>query len=224
VLKYGGGNHLKRYKVEQIRNLILLGHGGCGKTMLAEAMLYSAKAIERFGKVDDGTSTMDYDPEEVKRKITIGTSIAPLEYKDTKVNILDTPGFFDFVGEVNSTLRAADAAGIVVCAVSGVEVGTEKAWGYTEEQKKPRVVIVNKMDRENANFDGTVKALREKFGTSIIPVQIPIGAADTFQGIVDVLKNKAYVFEGGKMVEKPVPSDLTSKVEEYKTMLVESVA
>lgn len=215
---------MKRYKVEQIRNLILLGHGGCGKTMLAEAMLYSAKAIERFGKVDDGTSTMDHDPEEVKRKITIGTSIAPLEYKDTKVNILDTPGFFDFVGEVNGALRAADAAGIVVCSVSGVEVGTEKAWGYTEEQKKPRVIIVNKMDRENANFDGTVKALREKFGTSIIPVQIPIGAAEKFQGIVDVLQNKAYLFEGGKMVEKPVPSDLASKVEEYKGMLVESVA
>lgn len=215
---------MKRYKVEQIRNLILLGHGGCGKTMLAEAMLYSAKAIERFGKVDDGTSTMDYDPEEIKRKISIGTSIAPLEYKDTKVNIIDSPGFFDFVGEVKGALRAADTAGIVVCAVSGVEVGTEKAWGYTEEQKMPRVIIVNKMDRENANFDGAVKALREKFGTSIIPVQIPIGAADKFQGIVDVLKNKAFIFEGGKMVEKPVPADLTSKIEEYKMMLVESVA
>lgn len=215
---------MKRYKVEQIRNLVLLGHGGCGKTMLAEAMLYSTKAIERFGKVDDGTSTMDHDPEEVKRKISIGTSIAPLEYKDVKVNILDTPGFFDFVGEVKGALRAADVAGIVVCAVSGVEVGTEKAWGYTEEQNMPRVIIVNKMDRENANFDGAVKALREKFGTSVIPVQIPIGAADKFQGIVDVLKNKAFVLEGGKMVEKPVPADLVSKVEEYKMMLIESVA
>ncbi|MGE5605379.1 MAG: elongation factor G, partial [Bacteroidota bacterium] len=215
---------MKRYNVEQIRNLVLLGHGGCGKTTLAEALLFSVKAIERFGKVDDGTSTMDYDPEEVKRKISIGTSIAPLEYRDTKVNILDTPGFFDFVGEVKGALRAADAAVIVVCAVSGVEVGTEKAWGYTEEHNKPRVIVVNKMDRENANFDGAVNALREKFGTSVIPVQIPIGAADKFQGIVDVLKNKAYVFEGGKMVEKPVPADLVNKVDEYKMMLVESVA
>jgi elongation factor G len=192
--------------------------------MLAEAMLFSTKAIERFGKVDDGNSTMDYDPEEIKRKISIGTSIAPLEYRNTKVNILDTPGFFDFVGEVKGALRAADAAVIVTCAVSGVEVGTEKAWGYTEEQNKPRMIVVNKMDRENANFDNVVNAMREKFGTSIIPVQVPIGAADKFQGIVDVLKNKAYVFEGGKMVEKPVPADLTAKVEEYKTMLVEAVA
>ena len=215
---------MKRYSVEQIRNLVLLGHGGCGKTTLAEALLYSAKAIERFGKVDDGTSTMDYDPEEIKRKISIGTSIAPLEYKDTKVNILDTPGFFDFVGEVKGALRAADAAAIVVCAVSGVEVGTEKAWGYTEEQNIPRVIIVNKMDRENANFDGAVNALREKFGVSVIPVQVPIGAAEKFQGIVAVLKNKAYVFEGGKLVEKPVPADLAAKVDEYKLMLVESVA
>ncbi len=215
---------MKKYNVEQIRNLVLLGHGGCGKTTLAEAMLFSTKAIERFGKVDDGTSTMDHDPEEIKRKISIGTAIAPLEYKDIKVNILDTPGFFDFVGEVKGALRAADAAAIVVCAVSGVEVGTEKAWGHTEEQNKPRVVVVNKMDRENANFDGAVNALREKFGTSIIPVQIPIGAAEKFQGIVDVLKNKAYVLEGGKMVEKPVPADLAAKVEEYKMMLVESVA
>lgn len=215
---------MKRYNVEQIRNLVLLGHGGCGKTMLAEALLYSVKAIERFGKVDDGTSTMDYDPEEVKRKISIGTSIAPLEYKDTKVNILDTPGFFDFVGEVKGALRAADAAVIVVCAVSGVEVGTDKAWGYTEEHNKPRVIVVNKMDRENANFDGAVNAMRERFGTSVIPVQIPIGAAEKFQGVVDVLRNKAYVMEGGKMVEKPVPADLAAKVDEYKMMLVESVA
>lgn len=215
---------MKRYSVEQIRNLVLLGHGGCGKTTLAEALLFSTKAVERFGKVDDGTSTMDYDPEEIKRKISIGTSIAPLEYKDTKVNILDTPGFFDFVGEVKGALRAADAAAIVVCAVSGVEVGTEKAWGYTEEQNIPRVIIVNKMDRENANFDGAVNALREKFGVSVIPVQVPIGAAEKFQGIVDVLKNKAYVFEGGKLVEKPVPADLAAKVDEYKMMLVESVA
>lgn len=215
---------MKRYSVEQIRNLVLLGHGGCGKTTLAEALLYSTKAVERFGKVDDGTSTMDYDPEEIKRKISIGTSIAPLEYRDTKVNILDTPGFFDFVGEVKGALRAADAAAIVVCAVSGVEVGTEKAWGYTEEQNLPRVIIVNKMDRENANFDGAVNALREKFGVSVIPVQVPIGSAEKFQGIVDVLKNKAYVFEGGKMVEKPVPADLAAKVDEYKSMLVESVA
>jgi elongation factor G len=215
---------LKKYQVEQIRNLVLLGHGGCGKTMLAEAMLYAAKAIDRFGKTDDGTATMDHDPEEVKRKITISTGIAPLEHNGYKVNLLDTPGFFDFIGEVKGAIRAADAACITACAVSGVEVGTEKAWGYADERGLARLVVVNKMDRENANFDNVVKALREKFGTSIIPVQVPIGSADKFQGVVDILKNKAYILEDGKMVEKPVPADLIAAVDGYKSMLIESVA
>lgn len=215
---------MKKYKVEQIRNIILLGHGGCGKTMLAESMLFTAKAIDRFGKVDDGTATMDHDAEEIKRKISIGTSIAPLEYKDHKINLFDTPGFFDFVGEVRGAIRAADVACLVVCAVSGVEVGTEKAWNYAEDQGLPRFIVINKMDRENANFSNAVKALRDKFGTNIIPVQVPIGAADKFQGVVDILKNKAFVFEGGKMVEKPVPADLNSTIEEFRMMLMESVA
>jgi elongation factor G len=215
---------LKKYQASKIRNLLFLGHGGCGKTTLAEAMLFSVKAIDRFGKVDDGTSTMDYDPEEIKRKISIGTAIAPLEYKDHKINLLDTPGFFDFVGEVKGATRAADAACLVVCAVSGVEVGTEKAWGYAEEQKLARLILINKMDRENANFDNALNALRNKFGTNVIPVQIPIGAADKFQGVVDILNNKAYVLEGGKMVEKPVPADLEGRVQEYRAMISEAVA
>jgi len=215
---------MKKFKVEQIRNLVLLGHGGCGKTMLAEAMLFSTKAVDRFGKVDDGTATMDHDPEEIKRKISISAALAPLEYKEHKVNLLDTPGFFDFVGEVKGAVRAADAACIVACAVSGIEVGTEKAWDYAEEQSLSRIVVVNKMDRENANFDEVVHALRDKFGNRLIPVLIPIGAAEKFQGLVDVLQNKAYFFEGGKMVEKPVPADLVETVEEYKMMLAESVA
>ncbi|HBE78637.1 MAG TPA: elongation factor G [Firmicutes bacterium] len=215
---------MKKFKVEQIRNLVLLGHGGCGKTMLAEAMLFSTKMIDRFGKVDDGTSTMDHDPEEIKRKISISTAIAPIEYKEHKVNLIDTPGFFDFVGEIKGAIRAADSACIVVCAVSGVEVGTEKAWSYAEEQNLARIIVVNKMDRENADFDGAVTALREKLGNNIIPVQIPIGAADKFQGVVDILKNKAFMVEGGKMAEKPVPADLAAAIEEYKTMLMEAVA
>ncbi len=215
---------MKKYQAGKIRNLILLGHGGCGKTTLAEAMLFSGKAIDRFGKVDDGTSTMDYDPEEIKRKISIGAALAPLEYKDHKINLLDTPGFFDFIGEVKGATRAADAACVVVCAVSGVEVGTEKAWGYADEQKLARLILINKMDRENANFDNVLNALRNKFGTNVIPVQIPIGAADKFQGVVDILNNKAYVFEGGKMVEKPVPDDLAGRVQEYRAMISEAVA
>jgi elongation factor G len=215
---------MKKFKVEQIRNLVLLGHGGCGKTMLAEAMLFSTKAIDRFGKVDDGASTMDHDPEEIKRKISIASAIAPLEYKDHKVNLIDTPGFFDFVGEVKSAVRAADSACIVVCAVSGVEVGTEKAWNYADAENLARFIVVNKMDRENANFDGAVKALRERLGKNIIPLQIPIGAAEKFQGVVDILKNQAFMMEGGKIVEKPIPSELMPAIEEYKTMLMEAVA
>ncbi|HYH04436.1 MAG TPA: GTP-binding protein, partial [Bacillota bacterium] len=215
---------MKKFKIEQIRNLVLLGHGGCGKTMLAEAMLFAAKATDRFGKVDDGNSVMDYDQEEIKRKISISTAIAPLEYADHKVNLLDTPGFFDFVGEVKGATRAAGSACIVSCAVSGVEVGTEKAWAYCEEQNLSRVIVVNKMDRENANYGQTVKALRDKFGNNVIPVQVPIGAADKFQGIVDILKNKAYILEDGKMVEKPVPSEMNPVIDEYKGMLIDAVA
>jgi elongation factor G len=215
---------LKKFKTEQIRNLILLGHGGCGKTMLAEAMLFSAKATDRFGKVDEGNSVMDYDPEEIKRKISISTTIAPLEYSDHKVNLLDTPGFFDFVGEVKGAIRAANSACIVTCAVSGVEVGTEKAWAYCEENNMPRIIVVNKMDRENANFGETVKALREKFGNRVIPVQVPIGSAEKFQGIVSILGNRAYYMEKGVEVEKPIPAELNPLIEEYKSILIDAVA
>jgi len=214
---------LKKHTVETMRNLVLLGHGGSGKTTLAEAMLYSAKAIERFGKVDDGNSTMDYDPEEIKRKISISTSIAPLEYKEDKVNIIDTPGFFDFVGEVKGAVRAADVACIVVCAVSGVEVGTDKAWGYADEQNLPRVFFINKMDRENANFDKVLTDLRDKYGKNVIPIRIPVGAAETFQGVIDILEHKMYLLEGGKMVEKPIPAEYEEKVAEYHQMLTEAV-
>lgn len=214
---------MKKHSVETIRNLILLGHGGSGKTMLAEAMLFSAKAIDRFGKVDDGNSTMDYDPEEIKRKISISTAIAPLEYGEDKINLIDTPGFFDFVGEVKGAVRAADVACIVVCAVSGVEVGTDKAWGYSDEQNLPRVFFVNKMDRENANFDKVLADLREKFGKNVIPIQIPVGAAESFKGLIDILEHKMCILEGGKLVEKPVPPEYETKVEEYHKILTEAV-
>ena len=173
---------MKRYKVEQLRNLIFWGHGGCGKTMLAEAMLFSTKAVDRFGKVDDGTSIMDYDPEEIKRKISIGASVAPVEYKDVKVNILDTPGFFDFVGEVKGAIRAAGCC--LYCGLRRIRSGSRhrEGLGLYPRAEVARVIVINKMDRENANFDGAVTALRQRFGTSIIPVQIPIGAADKFQG------------------------------------------
>ncbi|HEX2952985.1 MAG TPA: elongation factor G [Bacillota bacterium] len=215
---------MKRYKVDQIRNVALIGHGGCGKTMLAEAMLYLSKSIDRFGKVDDGTATMDHDPEEIKRKISLNTSLAPCEYKDVKINLLDTPGFFDFAGEVKGAVRVADAALVVVCAVSGLEVGTEKAWTYADEQSLPRLVVVNKMDRENANFDNVLTSLRNRFGNCVIPAQIPIGSAETFSGVVDLVHKKAYKYENGKSVETQIPAELQPKIDEYCQQLIESVA
>lgn len=210
--------------MDKLRNVVLIGHGGCGKTMLSEALLYQTKAIDRFGKVDDGTATMDHDPEEIKRKISINTSLAPCEFRDCKVNLLDTPGFFDFAGEVKSAVRVADAAIVVVCAVSGLEVGAEKTWNYANEQNLPRLVVVNKMDRENANFDGVLTALRSRFGNTVIPAQIPIGSAETFSGVVDIVHKKAYKTEGGKMQEIEIPAELSGKIDEYCQWLMESVA
>ncbi|HEY8391166.1 MAG TPA: elongation factor G [Capillibacterium sp.] len=211
---------MKNYAVDKIRNIVLVGHGGCGKTMLAEAMLFNAKAVDRFGQVDDGTSVMDHDPEEIKRKISINTSLAPVEYANHKINLLDTPGFFDFVGEVKAGVRVADAGIVVVCAASGVEVGTEKVWSYLEERDLPRIVFINKMDRENANFHHVYDQLKSKFGARVIPIQIPIGAAESFKGYVDVIAGKAYV--NGK--EEEVPTDLKGQVEEYYHLLLEAAA
>ncbi|NLW60496.1 MAG: elongation factor G [Firmicutes bacterium] len=211
---------MKSYSVDKIRNIVLVGHGGCGKTMVAEAMLYQTKAVERFGQVDDGTSVLDHDPEEVKRKISINTALAPVEFEGHKINLLDTPGFFDFVGDVKAGVRVADAGIVVVCAVSGVEVGTEKVWGYLDERDLPRIVFVNKMDRENANFQQVFEALKAKFGNKLVPVQIPIGAAESFQGIVDVITGKAYI--DGKETE--VPAELKDQVEEYYHLLLEAAA
>ena len=211
---------MKSYSVDKIRNIVLVGHGGCGKTMVAEAMLYQTKAVERFGQVDDGTSVMDHDAEEVKRKISLNTSLAPVEFEGHKINLLDTPGFFDFVGEVKAGVRVADAGLVVACAVGGVEVGTEKVWAYLDERDLPRIVFVNKMDRENANFQQVYEALKAQFGNKLIPVQIPIGAAENFQGIVDVITGKAYI--DGKEAE--VPAELKDQVEEYYHLLIEAAA
>ena len=183
---------MKNYGAEFLRNVALMAHGGAGKTSLAEAMLFASKATSRLGRVDDGTSIMDYDPEEVRRQISINTSLAPIEWKNHKVNVLDTPGYFDFAGDVVAAARVADSALIIACASSGVEVGTEKAWEYADAEQLPRTVFINKMDRENANFNQVVEQLRDFFGPQVVPVQLPIGSADTFSGIVDLTKLKAF--------------------------------
>lgn len=216
---------MKKIPNSKIRNIAIISHGGAGKTSLAESMLYTAGAVSRLGRVDDGTSILDYDQEEIKRKITINTSLAPCEWEGYKINIIDTPGYFDFVGEVKGALRVVDGTVLVLCAASGVEVGTEVMYDYAEEQGLPKVIFINKMDRENANFYKVIDELKEKYGNKVVPIQIPIGAEASFKGIVDILKEKAYIYDGDKkFVEGNVPEDLLEKVQEYKEFLTEAVA
>lgn len=213
---------MKKYNAEQLRNIVLLSHGGAGKTSLSEAMLYNSGAISRLGRVDDGTTTSDYDSEEVRRKISVNTSVVPCEWAGHKMNVLDTPGYADFVGEVKGAVRAADAAVIVLDAVSGVEVGTELVWGYADEVDLPRIMFVNKMDRDNADFYRALKQAQESLEGNIIPFQLPIGAQDTFEGVVDVVSMRAY--RGESAEEGDVPDDLRADVEAYRLRLVEAAA
>ncbi|MDR7559606.1 MAG: GTP-binding protein, partial [Armatimonadota bacterium] len=166
---------MKAAPAERIRNVAVVGHGGTGKTSLVEAMLFLAGAVDRLGRVDDGTATTDFDPEEQRRRHTINASLAPLEWKGCKINLIDAPGYPDFVGEVAAALRVVEGALVVVDAVAGVQVQTEVAWGYADRGKVSRLVIVNRLDRENARFEAVLQSLRQRFGTRVAPIQIPIG-------------------------------------------------
>jgi elongation factor G len=222
-----GGLDLKEYKSDKIRNVGIFAHGGAGKTSLAEALLYTTGAVTRLGKVDDGTATTDFEPEEIKRKVTISTGLAPCEWRDHKINFLDTPGYADFVAEVKGSLRAVDAALVVLCAASGVEVGTENVWKYAVEAGVPRIAFINKMDRENADFFAAVDQMKEKFGHNIVPIQIPIGAQDSFKGVVDLVKMKAYTpanAQGTQYTESEIPADLKDNAEEARLALIEAAA
>jgi elongation factor G len=215
---------MKEYKFDRIRNVAIVSHGGAGKTSLTEAMLYNSGAISRLGKVEEGNVTTDFEPEETKRKISINLALAPYEWKDCKINILDTPGYSDFVAEVRGALRAGDNALLVLCAASGVEVETEKVWDYLAEKELPRLAFINKMDRENANFFDTLGMMKEKFGMGIVPVQIPIGAEASFQGIIDLISRTAYFGAGNQVKPGEIPEDLTDVVEEYRQQLMEAAA
>ena len=173
----------KTYPTEKIRNVALVGHGGSGKTSLAEALLYDAGAISRLGRVDDGTTTTDFDPEEAKRRISVSLAMAPFEHDGHKVNVIDTPGYADFVSDVAAALRACDLAVFVVSAVEGVEVQTELVWRMADELGLPRAVFVNKLDRERASFSRTLDQLKEKFGSGVAPLQLPIGDEADFHGV-----------------------------------------
>ena len=215
---------MKDYTVEKLRNVCFMSHGGAGKTTLAEAMLFNTGVLDRFGKVNDGTTTMDYDPEEIKRKITLSTAIAPCEWKDCKINIIDTPGYFDFVGEIKQGIRVSDGAVILVPAKGGVAVGTEKSWAYAKEQGIPKMFFVSKMDEENANFFAVLNQLTNTFGKGAIAFQLPIIEGDKFTGFVDVLGMTAKKFDKDKLIDAAIPAGLNDKISEIKDALNEAIA
>src|SRR6202022_2339305 len=214
---------MKVYRAEQIHNVALISHVGAGKTSLVDAALFDSGAVTRQGKVDDGTSISDADPDEQKRRMSLNVKVLPVEWKNQKINFIDTPGYADFVGEVKAGLRVADAALVVVTAEKGVEVGTELTWQYSDERKLPRMVLVNKLDRENTSFDQALDSLRAQFGLKVVPLQIPIGEQANFKGVVDLVKRKGYTFEGGnKMQEVAIPADLKDRINAFRDQLIES--
>ena len=215
---------MKEYTAANIRNVGVFGHGGEGKTTLTEAMLFNAGLLERLGRVDNGSSTTDFDPEEIKRSISINAALAPLEWKDVKINLIDAPGFFDFYGEVTAAMMLADSALIVVGAVSGPVVGTEKAMDMCKKAGKPRMMIVNQMDRENANFTKVMEQISEKFGPSAVPIQLPIMEGGAFTGYVDLTSMTAKKFEGKGEKEIPIPANLDALAKKYYEALTEAAA
>jgi elongation factor G len=219
---------LKDFTTSQIRNIALFAHGGAGKTSLAEAMLYVAKAANRLGRVEDGTTVLDYAADEIHRKITLNLGLAQFEWKGVKLNLLDTPGYADFVGEVCSALRAVDAAVLVLRASAGVEVGTELVWERIHDHKIPTLVVVNMMDREHADFAKAVQSAHDRLGANVVPVQLPIGAAETFTGVIDLLHMKAYVTQGkgvdAKDVEQEIPAAMKDAADAARNVLIEEAA
>jgi len=213
------------FTANAIRNVCLLGHSGSGKSALAESLLYMTGAIDRIGRNADGNTVCDFDPEEIRRNISISTAVVPLEYNNAKINLLDTPGGFDFAGAAMEALRAADAAILVCSAKDGITVGFEKAWEYCEARNMPRFVYISKVDEDNSDYNATFEALREKYGNKIAPVVVPIwDSSKKVTGIIDVLNKRAYEMKNLKRVEIDVPADKTSVIEEFNDALKESVA
>lgn len=214
---------MKVYRAEQIHNVALISHVGAGKTSLVDAALYDSGAVTRQGKVDEGSSISDFDPDELKRRMSLNAKVLPVEWKNSKINFIDTPGYADFAGEVKAGLRVADAALVVVTAEKGVEVGTELTWQYANERNLPRMVLVNKLDRENTSFDNALKSLRDQFGLKVVPLQIPIGEQANFKGVVDLVTQKGYTFEGGNKVQEiAIPTELKESIASYREQLIES--
>jgi elongation factor G len=204
---------MKVYDAASLRNVALVGHSGSGKTQLVSTLLFDAGAVNRLGKVDDGTTVTDYDEEEIARKHTLSASVAYAEWNKTKINFIDTPGMANFLSDARAALRVADAALVVVDAVAGVEVSTEKVWEVADELALPRLVVLNRVDRERASLDRSLTSLRTVFGRAIVPVQLPIGEERSFKGVVDLVAMKAYTFNDGKPSEAAIPADMADPVQ-----------
>src|SRR6266581_5914547 len=215
------------YEGRNIRNVGIIGHGGSGKTSLVSAILFDTGAVNRLGRVEDGNAPTDYDEEEIERKITIGAKLAFCEWNKNKINFLDTPGFGNFIQEARGALRVADAAIVVVDAVSGVMVQTEKAWAYAEEFHLPRLVVVNRMDRDTASFERSLESIQQALGRMCVPIQVPLGEEKAFRGVADLVQMKAYAYQtdgSGKFSETDIPADSAARAQEYRDKLVEAGA
>ena len=217
---------MKDYCIKNLRNIGLIGHNGTGKTSLAESILYYSKITDRIGKIEEGNTVLDYDPEEKKRQFSISLSIAPVELDNVKINIIDIPGYADFHGECIQGMRAVDVGMIVVRGVSGIKAGTERAWEYCNKIKLPRTIFINKLDRENASFDNVLDSLNQKFGISVVPIQYPIGTEENFKGVINVISNEAKIYNTKtREVEIiDIPKELEEKVQHCKIMIMEAVA
>lgn len=218
---------MKEYNTTDIRNVVLVSHGGVGKTSLAESLLFAGKSTSRFGKVDDGSSVLDYGDDEVERKITLNLAVGHIEYKNTKINLIDTPGYADFYGDTKAGVRAADAAIVLVRADSALEVGTDKVWEFCEEVGIPRLIVMNRMDKEHADFDKVLAELQDHYGTSVAPMHIPVGAGDDFSGVVDLLTMKYYKYDRAKPgagLMQDIPGDLGDRARSMREKLIESIA
>ncbi len=211
-------------KVENIRNVALIAHSGAGKTSLTEAILFNAGAIDRMGSVEAGNTTSDFEPEEIARKISVSSSLCYCDWKGIRLNLIDTPGFINFIEDTRGCLRVADGVIAVVCAVSGVKAETKKIWGHVTEYCIPTIIFINKLNKESANFYSTIEEVRGAFGLEPIALQIPIGEGEQFKGIVDLISMKGYIYKDGKASEADIPSELTGQVEEYRKKLVERIA
>src|SRR3954452_16308323 len=218
---------MKVYDAQNLRNVALVGHSGSGKTQLLSTLLFDAGAVNRLGRVDDGTSVTDYDDEAIARKHTLASGLACAEWNKVKINVIDTPGIANFLSDARAALRVADAALVVVDAVSGAEVSTEKMWAAAQDLGLPRLIVLNRVDRERASLDRSVESLRTVFGRTVIPIQLPIGEEKSFRGIVDLVSMKAWTYgaeASGQAAEAGIPADLTTAVQHAREALIEMVA